>query len=326
MSASTAVAVDLADAGFGDTYRGGSVPGFTNSDSPYLVPVDPGYQFQDVDAMRILCAAWSREWDRPEHAHRKGVQLFGPTGSGKSSIVEQFFARIGVPLLRVTWNPKREADQLISEKSLIDGMLLDKDQVMVIAARNGWPVLINEIDLADPAELVALNDIIEKGLITLPSGETFVAKRGFCVFATSNTAGIDDEDGVYHGTRSQNASTLRRFFKVRLGYPSEDAEFAFLQEAFPKSSESFLKRVAAIATRLRRAYEGTLDGKRLSKPISRPEVLDWVDLMTRFAHLKNRGINVAEYALGFAFTKGLPDSDSITASLIVAEVFGSEDD
>lgn len=151
---------------FGPAFAGAQSVGFTGTENnPYLIPVDPGYQFDDIDAMRIMSLAWAREWTRPETAHRKGVLFFGPTGSGKSSFVEQFFANLEVPLLRITWNPKREADQVLSDRVLIDGMLLDRDQAVTIAARQGLPVVINEIDLADPAELVALNDVIERGVI-----------------------------------------------------------------------------------------------------------------------------------------------------------------
>lgn len=319
------VPVDLADAGFGDMYRGAVLPAFTGMDnSPYNVPVDPEYQFDNIDAMRLMSQAWAREWERPEHRHRKGVLFFGPTGSGKSSFAEQFFARLRVPVVRVTWNPKREADQMITDKVLVDGMLLDKDQAIVIAARLGLPLIINELDLADPGELVSLNDVIEKGVVTMPNGDSFIAARGFFVSATSNTSGIDDEEGVYHGTRSQNASTLRRFFQLRMGYPTEATEKAFLAELFPKLSDAFIGSVAKVVTKIRQAYEGTLDGKRLSKPISRPEVVDWVDLMGRFAYLKAKGVNVAEYAMGFAFYNGLPEGDKTTVHHIIEQHFGED--
>jgi midasin (ATPase involved in ribosome maturation) len=321
----TTVPVDLAQAGFGDVYRGALMPGFTDADtSPYQVPIDPEYRFDNVDAMRLMSQVWAREWERPEHRHRKGVLFFGPTGSGKSSFAEQFFARLRVPVVRVTWNPKREADQMITDKVLVDGMLLDKDQAIAIAAKQGLPLIINELDLADPGELVSLNDVIEKGVVTLPNGETFIAARGFVVFATSNTSGVDDEEGVYHGTKAQNASTLRRFFQIRMGYPTEDTEKAFLAELFPKLSDAFVGSVAKVVTKIRQAYEGTLDGKRLSKPISRPETLDWVDLMGRFAYLKTKGVNVAEYAMGFAFANGLPDGDKTTVHHIIEQHFGED--
>jgi MoxR-like ATPase len=305
---------------FGPQYATASVVGFESNSSPLNVPIDAGYLFQDLDAMRIMVAAWNREWTRPEEAHRKGVLFFGPTGSGKSSFVEQFFARLNVPLARITWTPRKEASELLTDRVLVDGTLLDRDQVLVIAARQGVPVLINEIDLADPAELVSLNDIIERGVITLASGEIVKANRGFMVFATANTAGIEDADGVYHGTQAQNASTLRRFFKAELGYPSEIQEREFLDKAAQHCDPLIRAIVAKMATKIRQAFAGTLDGVCLSKPISRPEMVDWAMLAAQFGYLHNQGINPLEYAMGFAFANGAPAGDQAAIKLMLEQV------
>lgn len=312
-------------ANFGPQYSNATTAGHsTPKQSPYNVVVNPEYRFDNVDAMRIMTAAWGREWTRGEQEHRKGVMMYGPTGSGKSSFVEQFFARLNVPLVRVTWNPKGEASELLTDRILVDGMLLDRDQAITIAARQGLPLLVNEIDLADPAELVSLNDIIEKGLIVLPSGETIQAPRGFMVFATANTAGVDDEDGVYHGTRSQNASTLRRFFKVELGYPSLQDEIEFLTaKAGPDAEPGLITSVASTVVKIRQAFEGTIDGVRLSKPISRPEAVDWLALLGTMGYLRDSGINVAEYTLGFAFSNGMPEAETTALRLIIEQCFTS---
>lgn len=316
------VPVDMAKAGFGAQYKS-MAPGFEGTDgNTYLIDVNPNYIFDDVDAMRMMVQSWVREIERPDHRHRKGIYFFGPTGSGKTSFVEQFFARLKVPLVRTTWNPKREADEMVSTQTLIDGDLMPKDQAIAIAARIGCPCLINEVDLGDPGELTSLNDIVEKGLITLPSGQTIKAKRGFMVFCTANTAGQDDESGTYHGTRSQNAAFLRRFFHVELGYPSYEAELDFLKMNFPDAGEAILESAAKVAIKIRQAYEGTADKLRLMSPISRPELLDWVDMVFRFAGLKDKGKNVAVYAMNFCFAARLGSADQETVASIVENCFG----
>lgn len=309
---------NLADLGYGEMFRPMDmfVPDVAPNNA-FLVPKDPEYRFDNLHAFRILWHSWVREFKRTDSSHRKGVYLHGPTGSGKSSLIEQFFAYMGMPLVRLTWTPKREADDLLAGKTLIDGNLLPVDQGIAMAARNGWPVVIHEIDLADPAELVALNDVIEKGVITTPDGDIFVAKRGFCVYATSNSNGTDDDSGSYHGTNSLNVSTLRRFFSLELDYPSEEAEVAFLEAKLPSVSKDILLGVARVVSVIRNAYVGTLDGKSLSAPISRPETVDWVEMMATFQPLKQKGINVAHYAMGFAYTNRLSKSDVIVVNDII---------
>lgn len=315
---------DMGTIGFGPAFAGGQVPTYVGlSSTPWHVPVNPEFVFDQVDAMRILVQSWIREHTRLDHVHRKGVYMHGPTGTGKTTLVEQFFARLGVPLIRTTWSPKREAEEMIASKTIIGGDLLPVDQAIAIAARNGYPVLINEIDLADPAELVNLNDVIEKGLIVLPDGTSFTAQRGFCVFATANTAGEGDETGSYHGTGPLNGSTLRRFYSVVVDYPSEEAEASFLATQLPNVAKDLLDAAAKVVTRIRQAYTGTLDGKRLSAPISRPEAVDWIDLMGRYAYLKTRNIGVAEYAMGFAFSNRLSRKDQLVVEELVKAVFSA---
>lgn len=316
------VPMNMVERGFGEQYKA-MCPGFADDHgSPWLVPIDPDYVFDNVDAMRMLQQAWAREWERPVSRHRKGVYFFGPTGSGKTSFPEQFFARLNVPLLRATWNPKREAEEMVCTQTLVDGDLLPKEQAIALAARQGLPVLINEVNLGDPGELMALADVVEKGLITLPSGQSFTAERGFMVFCTGNTAGGDDETGVYHGSHNQNAAFLRRFFHCHMGYPDTAQEIAWLRATFPNAGDVLIENAAKVAVKIRQAFEGTADKERLSAPISRPELLDWVEMIFRFANLKDKGKNVAIYAMDFCFSARLSDADRMTVHSIVENCFG----
>jgi cobaltochelatase CobS len=306
----------------------GSVPTFdlqslSDEACSYLVNRNPNYVFDNTDVMRLIVYAWIREFRRPEGRHRKGVYVSGPTGSGKSSVIEEFFAAIGVPLVRTTWNPKREGEEMLSRRSLDDGKLVDVDQAIAIAARLGLPVKIDEIDLADPAELVALNDVIEKGLITLPNGTVIHAERGFVVFATANTAGVEDETGTYHGTRSLNASTLRRFFTVEMGYPDEETETKFLAKSLPNYPTGLIESAAKTVTMIRGAAAGTLDGKRLTFPISRPETIDWLEMMAAFGKITFKDTTPAQYAMNACFAARLPAADREVVKELVQTVFSS---
>lgn len=324
--------VDMAQAGFGPKFAGATTAAYPVSTDPEwlarLVPVDPGYQFDDIHVMRQMLYAWRREWTRQDHHHRKGVWIAGPTGSGKTTYIEQFFARLRVPLVRFTWKPRQEAAEVLFTQTLESGTVKSVDQGIVLAAKNGWPILINEADLADPAELMALNDTIEKGLITCPDGTVIQAARGFMVFVTANTAGSMDETGSYAGTRPLNSATLRRFFFSELGYADEAKEVDWLRNSFAgykQVEDNILTATAKVATMLRKAYEGTLDGMRMQHPMSRPELFDWTEMLSEQGHvLMSKGENAAWYTLRASFANRLSESDRVTAQNICSAVFGGD--
>lgn len=309
---------------FGAMFAGAMLPGVATPppNNAYLIKVDPEYTFDNVDVFRRLTWTWQREWSRPDNRHRRGLHIFGPQGCGKTTVIEQFFARLNVPLICTTWNPKREAEEMVSSSTLLEGDLLPVDRAILIAARNGWPVLINEIDLADPAELMCLNDIIEKGFITLPDGTTVYAERGFIVFATSNSTGIEDETGAFAGTRSQNAATLRRFYPCRMAYPPEEVERDWLQAQCKAATLEICATVAKVGTKIRQAFDGTADGQRLDKTISRPELLDWLEMQHGMSHLATKGINVALYTLMCSYGDHLPKEQHKVLEQIVESCYG----
>lgn len=316
------VQMTMSQCGFGPEFNG-PIPGYSGTEgSPWLVHRDESYVFDCTEAMRVMYLVWTREISRPDHRHRKGLFLHGPTGCGKTSFIEQFFARINVPLIRTTWNPQREAEELVSTNTLVDGDILPKNQAIAKAAQLGIPVLINEIDLAQPGELMALADVIEKGLISRPDGSTFIAERGFIVFATGNTAGNGDDTGLYADTRSQNCALMRRFFHLEMGYPSEENELSFLRETFPAANDALLQNSARVIAMIRQAYDGTASRERLSSPISRPEAIDWVEMMLRSSGLTEKGVNVASFAMNLAFSARLTDADKMTVDTIVENCFG----
>lgn len=323
------ISMDMAQAGFGPWTAGAIAPAYAPATTPEaiarLVPVDPQYVFDDKHVLRMLGYAWSREWFRQDHQPRKGLFLFGPTGSGKTTQIEQFFARLNVPLVRFTWKPRQEASDILFTQTLKDGNVETVEQGIVLAAKHGWPLLINEADLADPAELMTLNDVIDKGLITLPDGTVIQAARGFMVFITANTAGSMDETGSYAGTGPLNAATLRRFYFRELGYASEEKEIEWLKGAFAgylPVDDSIIKPAAKVATKLRQAYEGTLDGVRMQHPMSRPELFDWVEMLARQGHtLAKQGENAAWYTLQNAFANRLSAADKVAAETLCNAVF-----
>ena len=72
--------------------------------------------------------------------------ITGPTGNGKSTMVEQVCASSKKSLIRVNLNMMTDEDQLIGSKTLVDGNVEVVEGPVLIAMRTGSTLLLDEID------------------------------------------------------------------------------------------------------------------------------------------------------------------------------------
>lgn len=72
------------------------------------------------------------------------VFITGPTGNGKSTMVEQSCARNGRKYIRLQINSQSDEDQLIGSKTLVDGNIQIVEGPVLIAMRTGSVLLLDE--------------------------------------------------------------------------------------------------------------------------------------------------------------------------------------
>lgn len=72
------------------------------------------------------------------------VYVYGPTGNGKSTMIEQVCANLKRPVIRVNLNQMTDEDQLIGSKTLEDGNIKIIEGPMLIAMRYGIPIVCLE--------------------------------------------------------------------------------------------------------------------------------------------------------------------------------------
>jgi cobaltochelatase CobS len=90
--------------------------------------------------------------------------------------------------------------------------------------------VINELNLASPGRLTALNGIVENGTYVVPdTGELIVAQRGFLLVVCANSNGGADDTGNYSGVQQMNASLVSRFHHIEVPYLSEVEEAEAVQ-------------------------------------------------------------------------------------------------
>lgn len=281
------------------------------SKHPHLAPVNAAYDFHDPALDRLLSVSINREWERRITEPRRGVLLMGPAGVGKSTYIVQRHALQGIPVARLTWNPSMCAADAVYTRSVIDGTTVIEPGVLWQAMVGGYPVTIDEIDLAAPGELASLNELIDTGTYVIPeSGEIIRARRGFVVHATCNSRFTEDRDGGYAGTRQQNIAVLNRFYKHVMDYPTVEQDIAFIVKMAPDTPLTTAKAYATFVSLVHKACDpfGT-STQRLSLDMGRRTLLDWLELSDKFSYLAARGETVPLVALGPVYSAILSDQD-----------------
>lgn len=186
--------------------------------------------------------------------------ISGPTGNGKSTMVEQICAKHKRPLIRVNLNMMTDEEQLIGSKTLENGNVEIVEGPVLIAMRNGTTLLLDEIDAGSANTLLCLQPILEgKPYYFKLKNEMIVPKEGFNVIATANTKGKGSDDGRYIGTNVLNEAFLERFaVTFEQEYPSAKVEVKIvknLMDAYSCANEEFAETLVKWAEAIRRTFE-----------------------------------------------------------------------
>lgn len=186
--------------------------------------------------------------------------ISGPTGNGKSTMVEQICAKHKRPLIRVNLNMMTDEDQLVGSKTLEDGDVQIVEGPVLIAMRTGCTLLLDEIDAGSANTLLCLQPILEgKPYYFKLKNEMITPAPGFNIFATANTKGKGSDDGRYIGTNVLNEAFLERFaVTFEQDYPSAKVEVKIiknLMETYSCVNEEFAETLVKWAEAIRRTFE-----------------------------------------------------------------------
>jgi len=159
------------------------------------------------------------------------VYVYGESGNGKSTTIEQVCAKLKRPIIRINLNNHIDEDQLIGSKTLIDGNVEIVEGPVVKALRNGWIIVFEELDAANANSILAIQGIMEgKDFYFKLKHEIITPAPGFNIFATGNTKGKGSEDGRYIGTQVLNESFLERFAITMVQeFPKSNVELKIIQ-------------------------------------------------------------------------------------------------
>jgi len=218
--------------------------------------------------------------------------LVGPTGSGKSSLVEQITARLRWPCITVSAHSRMEMPELtgfnLPITDPVSGDLNTKfvDGPLTKAMRLGMVFVLDEYDTLDPAVSVGLHAILEGRPLVIAEngGEVIHPHPNFRFVACGNTAGQGDENSLYSATMQQNLATLDRFRVFEIGYIPKKEEIKLLMDAVPGLDSKLAASMAEIACAIRARHMGN-GSSFLSVTMSTRTLLRWARIASTYAHV-----------------------------------------
>ena len=191
--------------------------------------------------------------------------ITGLSGNGKTFMVEQSCAEAKREMIRVNLTAETDEDDLMGGFRLINGETKYAKGPVIKAMERGAVLLLDEIDLANPAKIMCLQSVLEgKPYFVKKTGELVTPKEGFQIIATANTKGKGSDDGRFIGTNVMNEAFLERFpITVEQEYPSVAIEKKILKGVFADlgvEDTEFSEKLVDWADIIRKTYyDGAID-------------------------------------------------------------------
>ena len=187
------------------------------------------------------------------------VYISGPSGNGKTMMVEQACAKTGREYVRAQISPETDEDDLIGGFRLINGETVFQKGPVNKAMERGCILLIDEIDRATN-KIMCLQGILEGNPVLLKkTGEGIKPKEGFNVIATANTKGRGSSDGRYTAATIIDDAFLERFVAaIDQPFPKPTIEKKIVlahMKKFDKVDEEFLDKLIAWSNVIRKTFE-----------------------------------------------------------------------
>lgn len=243
--------------------------------------------------------------------------ITGPKGCGKSSGVEQYYARKEKPVFRITGHERMEVSDLLGHMSLKDSSTHYQYGPLTLAAKFGGVLLFDEADACPPEVLVGLHGILEMGshfVIPDNGGEVIRIRDGFRVVITGNTSGYGDLNGNHAGTVVQNSATLDRFNYLQWDYYPAEIESQIVQTAVNNKLPKTLLDLMIKSANMTRVEGGCED-------ISTRTLVRWARKMLIFSGASQP--KPFQYSLDRAFTFRLPQAKREEVYSVMRTVFGT---
>ena len=191
----------------------------------YVPEIDKNYKFDKDTTLAILSG----------FSFNKRVLVQGYHGTGKSTHIEQVAARLNWPCVRVNLDSHISRIDLIGKDAIKikDGKQITEFQEGILpwSIQNPIALVFDEYDAGRPDVMFVIQRVLEaEGNFTLlDKNKVLKQHKYFRLFATSNTVGLGDTTGLYHGTQQINQGQMDRWNIVTsLNYLSLEKEMEII--------------------------------------------------------------------------------------------------
>ena len=242
--------------------------------SEYVPEIDKNYKFDRDTTLAIISG----------FAFNKRVLVQGYHGTGKSTHIEQIAARLNWPCVRVNLDSHVSRIDLIGKDAIVvkDGKQITefKEGILPWSIQNPVALVFDEYDAGRPDVMFVIQRVLEaEGNFTLLDKNKVLEQHNFFrMFATTNTVGLGDTTGLYHGTQQINQGQMDRWNIVTtLNYLSFEKELEIIlaknKDFNSKEGKEKISNMIKVADLTRKGF---INGD-ISTVMSPRTVLHWAE-------------------------------------------------
>ena len=230
------------------------VPAFSEGNE-YVPLLDDAYRFDHDTTLAILAG----------FAYNRRVMIQGYHGTGKSTHIEQVASRLNWPCIRVNLDSHISRIDLVGKDAIVlqDGQLVTafKEGILPWCLQKPTALVFDEYDAGRPDVMFVIQRVLEvDGKLTLMDQSKVLRPHNyFRLFSTTNTVGLGDTTGLYHGTQQINQGQMDRWNIVTtLNYLKHDVEEEIVLSKVPAyrtaDGQETVKKMVALADLTRSGF------------------------------------------------------------------------
>src|SRR6201999_3676020 len=133
-----------------------------------------------------------------------------------------------------------------------------RDGILPWAVQNNIALVFDEYDAGRPDVMFVIQRVLEASgrLTLLDQNKVITPHPAFRLFSTTNTIGLGDTTGLYHGTQQINQGQMDRWSIVTtLNYLTHDAEEEIVAAKVPNFDRKTISAMVRVADMTRNAFK-----------------------------------------------------------------------